>query len=149
MNESEGIVVRVEGTRAWVRPLGAGSACGGCAQRSGCATAGAVAMSEGAAVSGPTRLLCVPNGIRAGAGDAVVIRAADGTVLRAAALVYGLPLLLALAGASSLLAWTGSEAAALGGLLAGLAGGFLVARRRALDVARGEPIFSIASKQSS
>lgn len=148
MNETAGVVERVEGEHVWVRATGAANACGACARKEGCGTAGMGSVLD-KALGRPTRLLRLPNTIHARPGDAVVVCSADGQVLRAVWLAYGLPLLLGMAAAMLLLAFTGHELAALAGLLAGLAGGFLIVKRRGLDVARGEPIFSIAFKQSS
>lgn len=148
MNETGGVVVRVEGERAWVRAEGAGNACGACARRDGCATAGAGSVLDGT-LGRSGQLLCLPNTIHARPGDAVVIRAADGMVLRAVGLAYALPLLLAIGGALLVLRLFASEAGALLGMLAGLLAGFAILRRRGLDSGRGEPILSIAFKQSS
>jgi sigma-E factor negative regulatory protein RseC len=145
VHETSGIVERVDDGHAWVRAEGAGSACGACGRRDGCATAGTGSVLDGA-LGRPGQLLCLPNAIRARPGDAVVIRVADGAVLRAVGLAYALPLLLAFAGAFALLALTGSEAGALFGVLAGLAGGFVVMRRRGLERARGGPILTMAFK---
>jgi sigma-E factor negative regulatory protein RseC len=145
MNETEGIVERVEDGHAWVRAEDAGSACGACERRDGCTTAGAGSVLDGAPAR-PGQLLCLPNSIRARPGDAVVIRAADGAVLRAVGLAYALPLLLAFVGAFAMLALTGSEAGALFGVLAGLAGGIVIMRRRGLERARGGPILTMAFK---
>lgn len=139
MNESDGVVVRVDGDYAWVRVAGPGQACGACASRSACATADAAL--GGAA----PQLLRLPNPIQARPGDAVVIRAADGAVLRAIWHAYGVPLLLAMAAALGLFELTGSEAGAALGLLLGLGGGFLLLRRRRA-AAHGEPILSIGFK---
>lgn len=140
MNESDGVVVRVEGGYAWVKAAGPGHACGACASRDGCVTGGNVLDA-----AGKPHLLKFPNAIRARPGDAVVIRAADGTILSAIWLAYGLPLLLALLLAGTLLHLTASEPAAFAGMLFGLAGGFLLLRRRKTGVAR-EPNLSIAFK---
>jgi positive regulator of sigma E activity len=140
MNESDGVVVRLEGDYAWVRPAGPGHACGACASRSGCAASGG--LLDGAT----PRLLRLPNAIRARPGDAVVIRAADGMILHAIWRAYAIPLLLALVGAAVLLHVSGSEAVAFAGMLLGLAGGFL-ALRRSRSVG-AEPILTIAFKNT-
>lgn len=121
MTEAEGIVVRVEDGRAWVRTAGEAGSCSACVQRSACGMRGA--ENDG------TTLLCLPNPVRARVGDPVLIRAAGGTVLRAAWLAYGLPLLLALAGALLGHHITGSEGATLVAMLLGLAGGGVLLAR--------------------
>lgn len=150
MNETNAVVVRLEGPYAWVRAFGPGPACGGCARQEGCSTAGLGTVLDDAA--GKTRkpqLLRLPNAIHARPGDAVVIRAADGMVLKAVWRAYGMPLLLALGGALLAAGLTGSEAASLAGMLVGLGGGFLLMRRQGLDSARAEPILSMGFKESS
>lgn len=150
MNETAAVVVRLEGPYAWVRASGPGPACGGCARQEGCGTVGLGTVLDDAA--GKTRkpqLLRLPNAIDARPGDAVVIRAADGMVLKAVWRAYGVPLLLALGGALLAAGLTGSEAAAVAGMLVGLGGGFLLMRRQGLDSARAEPILSMGFKESS
>ncbi|MDX9994249.1 MAG: SoxR reducing system RseC family protein [Rhodocyclaceae bacterium] len=145
MNETDAVVVRVEGDHAWVRAQGQGHACGACAQKDGCqAAAGRVV--ESALGQPESRLLCLPNPIRARPGDAVVIRARDGAVLRAAGLAYGLPLLLALCGALAGLELIGSEPAALVGMLLGLGAGIGMLRFKTRQGAQREPILSIGFK---
>lgn len=115
MNEMPGTVVRVDAGRAWVRSDGQTGGCGSCNQR------GACGLNETQATGGG--LICLPNTIHARVGDAIVIRASDGAVLHAAWRAYGLPLLLAIGGASGMMHATGSELGALAGLLAGLLAG--------------------------
>jgi len=146
MNEMDGVVVRIEGAHAWVRAAGPGPACGACAQ--GCATGGRDSLLA-AAAAGKPELLRLPNAIRARPGDAVVIRAADGLVLKAVWRAYGLPLALALAGALLAGALTGSDGFAGAGLVLGLLAGFGLLRRRGLDASRTEPILSMVFKRPS
>lgn len=152
MTEANGVVVRLEGDHAWVRAEGAGSACGACERKGGCQSAGMGSVLDGLLGSQQTpRLLCLPNTIHARQGDAVVICASEGAVLRAVWLAYGIPLLLALAGAILLNFLTGSELAAAAGMIAGLVGGVFIMRRRGvhgLDFNRTEPILSINFKRS-
>lgn len=147
MNRSDGVVVRIEGEYAWVRAETANPACGACAKREDCPTAGSGTVLDGLA-SGRERLLRLPNTIRARPGDAVTVCAADGVVLRAVGLLYGLPLLAALLGAFFASALFGNEAAALLGMLAGLAAGFLFVRQGRLDRVHREPILSMTFKQT-
>lgn len=151
MTATDGVVVRLEGDHAWVRVEGAGNACGACAQKGGCQSAGLGSVLDGVLGQAPaTQLLRLPNTIHARPGDAVVVCAVEGAVLRAVWLAYGIPLLLALAGAMILNALTGSELAAVAGLLCGLLGGYFVMRRTSLarlDSGRSEPILSINFKR--
>lgn len=148
MNTTDGVVVRVEGQFVWVRAAGAGNACGACARKEGCGTAGMGTVLD-KALGRPEDLVCLPNTIQARVGDAVELRSADGLVLHAVWRAYGLPLLLALVGALLMQTLTGSEAVALVGMLAGLGGGFLLMRHRGLDSVRGEPTFSLGFKRYS
>lgn len=93
-------------------------------------------------------MLRLPNPIQARAGDQVVIRAAQGAVLRAVWLVYLLPLLLAVVGAAGLLALTGNEMVAMLGLLVGLAAGFLGLRWHKPACNSRTQILSIGFKSS-
>jgi positive regulator of sigma E activity len=150
MNETDGTVVRVEGEFAWVKAAGAGQACGGCASRSGCSSARTAAASLGGGILDKTQdpgLLQVPNPIRARPGDQVVIRAADGMVLRAAWFAYGVPLLLAMLGAVLALEVTGSDGVAAGAALCGLGAGFFALHRKG-RAAAAEPILSIEFKRA-
>lgn len=148
MNETSGIVVRVDGEHAWVRAESAGKACGACAQRDGCGSFSIGNLMDGLpAQDGQKRLLRLPNTIHARPGDAVVICAAEGMVLRAAWHAYGIPLLLALLGAIAGKAWFDNEITAIVGMLGGLVGGFMLMRRRGLDSGRAEPILSLGFKR--
>lgn len=147
MNQTEAIVVRLEGGFAWVEAVGPGAACGGCAQSGSCS--GAKGASLDHAAGRKPLLLRLPNTIGARPGDAVVIHAADGMVLRAVWLAYGIPLLLALAGALGVTALTGSEPLALVGLLLGLGVGMLLLRWQGLEASQREPILSMDFKSAS
>jgi sigma-E factor negative regulatory protein RseC len=146
MNETNGMVERVEGDFAWVRAAGPGHACGACAQKDGCHASSAGAVDEALGQAKASNLLCLPNPIQARPGDAVVIRAEDGTILRTVWLAYGLPLLLALGGAASALELTGSEGFAVAGMLLGLVAGFGFLWRISKNATQGEPILSIDFK---
>lgn len=150
MNETDATVVRLEGHHAWVRAAGPGPACGSCAQQGGCAASGMGDLLDGAGGRGsPPRMLRLPNTIRARPGDVVVIRAADGMVLKAVWRAYGVPLGLSLGGALLAAGITDSQLAAIAGMLLGLVAGFLLVRQRGLDSSRAEPILSMSFKQSS
>lgn len=149
-NETDATVVRLDGAHAWVQAAGPEPACGSCAQRGNCGTAGMGGMLDDP--GGKRRkslLLRLPNTIHARPGDAVVIQAADGMVLRAVWRAYGMPLCLALGGALLAAALSGSEPLVLAGMLLGLLGGFLLMRLQGLDSARSEPMLSMRFKQSS
>jgi len=150
MNESDGVVVRLEGHYAWVQAAGPGSACGGCARKDGCNTSGLGTVLDDA--TGKTRkpqLLRLPNAIHAQPGDAVVIRAADGLVLQAIWRAYGMPLALAFCGALLAVSLTNSELASIAGVLSGLGAGFLLNRRKGLASTQAEPMLTIGFKESS
>lgn len=122
MNDTEGIVVRLDGDHAWVSPRNEGGACGGCSQKSGCGMRSSDDQRQ--------PLLRLPNPIRARAGDSVIIHAADGFLLCVVWRIYGIPLLLALAGAMAGLIFTDSDGGALAGMMLGLAAGFFSLHRR-------------------
>lgn len=150
MNEMDAVVVRLEDPYAWVQAAGPGPACGACAQKAGCGTAGGGGILENATgQSRKPQLLRLPNTIHARPGDAVVIRAAEGMVLQAVWRAYGIPLLLGLLLTILAGAITGSEPVALAALLAGLAGGFFLMRWKGLESGRSEPILSMRFKGSS
>ena len=152
MTETNGVVVRLEGDHAWVRAEGAGNACGACERKGGCQSAGMGSVLDGVSGRKQSTLLRLPNTIRARPGDAVVICASDGAVLRAVWLAYGIPLSLALAGAIVLSWLTGSELAAAAGMVAGLLGGYFFMRHhgsKRLDPNRAEPILSINFKHTT
>jgi positive regulator of sigma E activity len=150
MNESDATVVRLEGQYAWVQAAGPGPACGSCAQKGGCSTSGmGDILDEAGGKARKPQLMRLPNTIHARPGDAVIIRAADGMVLKAVWRAYGLPLVLALGGAMLAMVLTGSELVAIAGMLLGLAGGFFLMRVKGLDSSRSEPIFSMTFKHSS
>lgn len=152
MNETPGVVVRVEGDRAWVRTEPPEGGCGSCAQRGGCASASA---SNGNLLDGligndkQSRLLCLPNSIGAGPGDQVMVRAADGTVLAAVGRVYGIPLILGMMCAIFTLMLVDDEFLAFAALLLGLGSGFFALGRRGQGLTSGEPILTLAFKAKS
>ncbi len=120
MLETRAIVVQVDGADALVEVL-QGGGCGHC-------SGGACGSST---LSG---LFCVRprrfrarNDVNARVGEEVRISVADGTLLRNALVLYGLPLLLLLAGGASGMYWPGGDAASAVGASIGLAGGVLLA----------------------
>lgn len=135
MIEETALVLSVTGARAEVETQRV-SACGNCPTQAGCGAGGS--LLGGLFGNRPSRLW-VLNSIQAQPGERVVVGLPEQSLLRAAALLYGLPvaglILGALAGQGVLAPWvsTGEElAAALGGLL-GLIAGFLWARHVARD----------------
>ena len=149
MNEMDAVVVRLDDRYAWVQAAGPGPACGACAQQGACATGAGSVLDTATGHARKPQLLRLLNTIHARPGDAVVIRVAEGLVLKAAWRAYGLPLLLGLALAMLVGAWTGREPLALVALLAGLGGGFFLMRRRGLESGSPEPILSMRFKGSS
>ncbi len=136
MNETEGRVLRIDGDHVWVEAREVASPCGACARKEGCRTQ----------ANGTGKLLRFPNNIHARPGDAVLIRAEKGLVLKSVWSAYGIPLLLGLAGAMAALEFTGSEMAAVVGVLLGLGCGFFLLRIRRLDCPDAAPMLSIALK---
>jgi positive regulator of sigma E activity len=150
MNEMNAVVVRLEDPYAWVQAAGPGPACGACAQKTGCGSIGGGGLlEETTGQSRKAQLLRLPNTIHARPGDAVVIRAAEGMVLKAVWRAYGTPLLLGLLLAILASALTGSEPVALAAMLAGLVSGFLLMRWKGLESGRSEPILSMRFKGTS
>jgi positive regulator of sigma E activity len=150
MNEMEAWVVRLEGADAWVQATGPGPACGACSQKTGCAGSDKGALlSDAASKARQGVLLRLPNAIRARPGDAVLVRAADGMVIKAVWRAYGIPLVLGLLGAALGFGLAGDDMAALLGLLAGLLAGVVLLRLRGLEASSGEPILSMCFKPTS
>jgi len=131
MNDPQGTIVEIIRDRRGVRAIvtvEAAAVCARCASGRGCG-AGIFAVRQGL-----RRLdVAIEAGGDLAEGDVVSIRLAPGNVLRAALLVYGLPLAGAAAGAALAYAFAlgdaGAAVAALGGLAAGVATG----RRRLRD----------------
>lgn len=91
----EAVVMRVEGSLAWVKVSPDGAGCGRCHEPGGCRTEMLSDM-----LGARCREYAVDNGLHAGTGARVAIEVADGLPLRAAAWAYGLPLLALLVGAA-------------------------------------------------
>ncbi len=125
MIKAQGIVVRTEGRFAWIETRQRG-ACGGCASADGCGTSSLAALFERGG-----RALRVPNPLGARVGQTVTLGLSEGGLLRAAFLVYLLPLLAMIAG--GLVAQTvvpGSEPWTVVASLLGFGAGYLFVRRR-------------------
>ncbi len=129
MLETRAIVIRLEGAEAIVEARHGGG-CGHCSSEGGC---GSGKISQ--LFCTEPRYFRVRNGIDARVGDEVQVSVGEGVLLRSAAILYGLPLLLLLAGGMAGAQWPGDaagrDAAAAVGALTGLAIGFLVAKRLA------------------
>ncbi len=131
MLETRAVVTRLEGTEALVEAV-QGGGCGQCSA-GGC---GSGKLSQVFCVH--PRQFRVRNDIHAAVGEEVQVAVADGTVLRSALILYGLPLLLLFGGALCGAHWLGGIAGrdagaavgAVGGLLAGLVLARLIASRQ-------------------
>ncbi|MBI3141083.1 MAG: SoxR reducing system RseC family protein [Rhodocyclales bacterium] len=125
MIEQEAIVARVEGDQAYIEVGGQGSGCGRCHEAGGCQSGLLTQLFR----PGP-RHFRIDNRIGAEPGERVVVRVAEGATLRAALLVYLIPVLFLVAGAFAGTALGGGSAsadgAALLGALLGLGAGALV-----------------------
>lgn len=122
MMEQEAIVARVEGDQVYIEVGRDGSGCGRCHEAGGCRSGLFSQMFR----LGP-RQFRMANSIGAAPGDRVVVRMAEGATLRAALLVYLVPVIFLVAGAFFGTALgEGSDAVAVVGALLGLAGGVLV-----------------------
>ena len=135
MSQCEAKVVAVSGNEVWVEVPGRAPACGSCKSSDDCQT-GLLGLS-----AGPRRYR-VDNLIGARVGDNVSLNVAEGTVWKASLVTYVLPLLLGIAGAL-----VGQSAAgdvwAVAGMLAGLACGGVLLRRRELDARCDRSPFSL------
>jgi sigma-E factor negative regulatory protein RseC len=125
MLETRAVIVKVEGQYAFVQA----SQANGCEQCSG----------KGCGAGKLSRLFCskprqfqVENPIHAGVGDEVTVSVADGMVLRGIGLVYLLPLLFLVAGATLGSGWTDQpgqrDGFAAAGAVLGLLAGFIIAK---------------------
>ena len=119
MMDQEAIVARVEGNHVYVEVGGGG--CGRCRDAGGCQSG-----ILGQLFGNKPRQFRMPNLIGATQGDHVVVRIAEGAMLRAALLTYILPLQFLLVGAAmgTVLGEHRDASAALGAL-AGFALGVL------------------------
>ncbi len=128
--DQDAIVIRVEGGHAYVETNGAADGCGHCHEAGGCQS-GILTQLFGNK-SWHYRLA---NRIDAVQGERVVVRVAEGSMLRAALAVYVLPLLGLLLGAAAGAGWresvnadAGAALGALAGFLLGLLAGLLLRR---------------------
>lgn len=143
MLETRAIVIRIEGAEAVVE-AGQGGGCGLCGGKGGC---GSSKLSQ--LFCTQPRQFRVRNEAGVCVGDEVQVSMAEGALLRGAAMVYLLPLLLLLAGGGLGSYWAGDNPVshdiwAACGALIGLAAGFALARQLALRqrLAGARPVIS-------
>jgi sigma-E factor negative regulatory protein RseC len=131
MTDPQGTIIEIIRDNRGVRAIVAVEAalvCARCASGRGCG-AGIFAARQGV-----RRLdVALQEGGDFAEGDAVSIELAPGNVLRAALLVYGLPLAGAAAGAAAAYAFALGDAGAAATALVGLAAGAMAGRRRLRD----------------
>lgn len=119
-----GKVVALKGDQVWVQTIRT-SACQSCSARSGCGQKVLAAASGGRA-----NQILVTNSINARVGDEVTIGIDEQALLGASLLVYALPLFLMVV--ASILGHQisgGSDGAAMGAAVAGLALGFFAGQK--------------------
>lgn len=128
--DQEAVVVLVEDNQAYVEVGGASAGCGRCHEAGGCQSS-----ILGKLFRTKSQRFRIANGIGAHTGDRVIVRVANGAALRAALLIYAMPVLLLLAGALVGTLYGGGDnkdlAAALGALLGmgfGIIAAFLLRR---------------------
>lgn len=124
MLETRAIIIQLDGAEAVVEAK-QGGGCGHCDSEKGCGKAAQLFCSQ-------PRRFRVRNDINARIGEEVQVSVADGVLLRSAAIIYLLPLVLLLAGGLLGSHWAGDVShrdgyAAIGALL-GLAAGFALVR---------------------
>lgn len=112
MLEQHAIILKTENGQAWVEARESGS-CGSCGS-GGCSTRRLADL-----FGRRERAFPVDNVLRAAAGEQVVIGIPSGALWKSAFRLYGLPLVLMLAGALAGQHWSG-DLAALAGAAAGL-----------------------------
>ena len=135
MSQCDVVVVEASGNQVLVEVPARAQACGNCQTPDAC-QAGLLGLS-----AGPRRYR-LDNLIGARVGDRVSLTVAEGTLWRASLASYGLPVLLAIAGAAigqSLAADPG----AVTGTLAGLGCGLVLLRRKELRVRHDASLFSL------
>lgn len=127
-----GKVVALSGNRAWVQTIRT-SACESCSARTGCGQRALASVSGGRA-----NQVLVTNSLDARVGDEVTLAIDESALLGASVLVYALPLALMVLGTVFGHQLSGgSDVAAMLGAAAGMAGGFMMARRVGASTSRG------------
>lgn len=124
--ENRGIVLRVDGDQAEVEAQPVSGGCGRCHEEGGC---GSNLLNQSLR-PGQRNVYRLSNTIKARVGDTVIIRVAEGAVLRAALWAYLLPELLLIAGTALGKAWSlsGDERLPLLGAVSGLLLGLMILR---------------------
>lgn len=118
-----GKVIAIKGDQVWVQTIRT-SACQSCSARSGCGQKALASLSGGRA-----NQILVANTVNARVGDDVTIGIDEQALLGASLHVYALPLgAMVLATIAGHNLGGGSDLGAMLGALAGLGGGFLLAR---------------------
>ena len=140
MNETPGVVTRVEGDLAYVEIGARAAGCGRCHEVGGCGSN----LMGGAQTQAP-RTYRLPNRIGACVGDEVVLTIPDGALLKVSLLAYLLPVLLIIVGAA--LGERISDGIAIVGSLLGLVLGIGMLRyAQSRLMASREPLLSIRIK---
>jgi sigma-E factor negative regulatory protein RseC len=135
MSQCDAVVVEASGNQVLVEVPGRAPACGSCQTQDACQD-GLLGLS-----AGPRRYR-LDNLIGARVGDRVSLTVADGTLWRASLASYGLPVLLAIAGAAIGQSLAG-DPGAVTGTLAGLGCGLALLRRKELRVRHDANLFSL------
>lgn len=124
MLETRAIIIQLDGAEAIVEAR-QGGGCGQCNSENGCGKASQLFSSQ-------PRRFRVRNEINARVGEEVQVFVADGVLLRSAAIMYLMPLLLLLLGGSLGSHWAGDAGSRDGyaviGAMLGLVAGFVLAR---------------------
>jgi len=134
--EAQAIVRQVEGSDAVIELAGRAGGCGRCHEPGGCGGSSVIGQVFGPRCS----VFRVPNTIDARPGEQVVVELGERDMLRAALMVYFLPILMLVAGAFlglTLAEAAGDRAAFLGGALGFLAALVAVVRFQARERRRG------------
>jgi sigma-E factor negative regulatory protein RseC len=135
MSQCDAVVVEASANEVLVEVSGRAPACGSCQTQDACQT-GLLGLS-----AGPRRYR-LDNLIGAKVGDRVSLTVADGTLWSASLASYGLPVLLAIAGAAIGQSVAGDPGAATG-TLAGLGCGLRLLRRKELRARHDASLFSL------
>jgi len=139
MNEIDALVVALEADVALVQTGPRAAGCGRCNEPGGCG-GGLLNLNQSAAV----RHYRIANSIGATTGDRVLICAPAGSVLRVSLISYGIPLLLAIMGATLGTWLDGRDVFALCGAMVGIA--LAVGLLRSGLLRQWEPILSLRFK---
>lgn len=135
MSRCDAVVVEASGREVWVEVPGRAPSCGSCTNTNACQD-GFLDRSAG------LRRYRLENSIGARVGDQVKLTVAEGVLLRAALLSYGLPVLLAIAGAAVGQTMAG-DGGGVSGTLAGLFVGLVLLRRKEMLARRSGKLFSL------